>query len=85
MKILHREYGDHVRIVGICDGTASAEDPAGLNMAELLRLVHASLPLDQFHPSKLGPKTTFMKTDTYEGVRLRNTMHNRSFQYKLQV
>ncbi|POM61881.1 NAD-specific glutamate dehydrogenase, partial [Phytophthora palmivora] len=27
IKILHREYGDNLRIVGICDGTGVIEDP----------------------------------------------------------
>ena len=39
LKILHREYGGMVRVVGMADGSGCAEDPAGLDMAELLRLV----------------------------------------------
>ena len=45
LKILSRDYGDNVRVVGLADGTASAEDPDGLPMSELLRLADASLPL----------------------------------------
>jgi len=33
MKILIREYGDNVKIVGVCDHSGSAEDPNGLNHA----------------------------------------------------
>ena len=38
INILNREYGENVVIVAIADGTGCAEDPAGLPMAELLRL-----------------------------------------------
>ena len=36
---MHREFGLNARIVGIADGTGSAEDPVGLDLIELLRLV----------------------------------------------
>ena len=44
LKILHREYGSMVRVVGMADGSGCAEDPQGLPMAELLRLFDAGLP-----------------------------------------
>lgn len=74
IKILHREYGSNAQIVGICDGTAVIEDVAGLDMTELLRLVEAELPLKDYDATKGG---LFLTTDTPEGVRKRNSMHNR--------
>jgi glutamate dehydrogenase len=38
IKILVREYGDNVKIVGIADHSGCAEDPEGLNHDELLQL-----------------------------------------------
>ncbi|KUF97407.1 Ankyrin repeat [Phytophthora nicotianae] len=78
IKILHREYGTNLRVVGICDGTGVIEDPQGLDMGELLRLVDESLPLSSFDDSKIT-SATGVKHDisTAEGIRARNTMHNR--------
>ncbi|KAI9996777.1 hypothetical protein PInf_000039 [Phytophthora infestans] len=78
IKILHREYGTNLRVVGICDGTGVIEDPQGLDMGELLRLVDESLPLSSFDDSKIA-SATGIKHDisTAEGIRARNTMHNR--------
>jgi glutamate dehydrogenase len=39
IKILRREYGDQVKVVGLADATGCAEDPGGLDMDELMRLV----------------------------------------------
>lgn len=39
IKILRREYGDQVKILGLADATGCAEDPEGLDMDELMRLV----------------------------------------------
>ena len=47
LKILHREYGDHVKVVGMADGSGCAEDPEGLPMGELLRLFDRALPLSR--------------------------------------
>lgn len=77
IKILARDYGPRARVVGLADGTAVVEDPAGLDMTELLRLVDGSLPLAQFNPAALSPKGQFHTTEEEEGIRLRNTMHNR--------
>ncbi|KAI9981659.1 hypothetical protein PInf_009415 [Phytophthora infestans] len=77
IKILHREYGDNVHIVGICDGTGVIEDPQGLDMPELLRLVHESLPLSSFDESKVSSKGIKHDINTQEGIRARNSMHNR--------
>ncbi|KAE8907792.1 hypothetical protein PF003_g8239 [Phytophthora fragariae] len=78
IKILHREYGSNLRVVGICDGTGVVEDPQGLDMGELLRLVDESLPLSSFDASKISAATG-VKHDinTAEGIRARNSMHNR--------
>ncbi len=77
IKILVREYGDNVRIVGIADGSGSGEDPDGLDHQELLRLVEASMPIAQFDRTRLGPRGRVTALDEPDGVRLRNTMHNR--------
>ncbi|CAI5728485.1 unnamed protein product [Peronospora effusa] len=77
INILHREYGNNVRIVGICDGTGVIEDPQGLDMQELLRLVHESLPLSSFDESKVAASGVKYDINTQEGVRARNSMHNR--------
>lgn len=77
LKILHRDYGECVRVVGMADGTAAAEDPDGLPMEELLRLFHASLPLAELETSLLGPNGVVTLADTAAGAAARNTMHNR--------
>ena len=77
LKILHRNYGDNVRVVGICDGTATLEAPKGLDMQELLRLVEEARPLCDFDDAGAGAGVRFARADTPEGVHARNTMHNR--------
>jgi len=77
MKILIREYGDNVKIVGVCDHSGSAEDPNGLNHAELMRLFEAAECISNFDKSKLSSQGDLHLVDTEEGVRMRNTMHNR--------
>ena len=72
--ILNREYGDNVKVVGIADGTGVAEDPEGLDMKELLRLVAASEPISSFDRAKLGKDGVLMDVSTPEGVQRRNTM-----------
>lgn len=77
IKIMHREYGQNARIIGIADGSGVGEDPEGLNHEELLRLVKAELPISFFDRSKLGPKGRIVSLTEPDGVRLRNTLHNR--------
>ena len=77
LKILNREYGDNAKVVGIADGTGCAEDPNGLYWPELLRLVENNLPIDQFDTSKLGESGAVHTVDSEEGVKARNSMHNR--------
>jgi glutamate dehydrogenase len=77
IKILHRDYGDNARIVGIADGSGCGEDPDGLNVGELLRLVDKSLPIGDFDRTKLGARGRVVTINDPDGVPLRNTMHNR--------
>merc|ERR1712088_396273 len=42
-----------------------------------MRLFHAGLPIGDIDPSKLGPKGQLYGLDSEEGVRKRNSMHNR--------
>jgi glutamate dehydrogenase len=75
--ILFREYGDNAKIVGLCDHTGSLEDPNGLDREELTRMVKDSVPLNEFDTSKLSSEGRFHSVDNEEGLRMRNTMHNR--------
>ncbi len=77
LRILHREYGENAKVVGIADGSGSAEDPDGLDHGELMRLFGLALPIAHFDPSKLGPRGRIVSLNEPDGVRLRNTMHNR--------
>lgn len=53
IKILNREYGDACLIVGVADGTGSAEDPEGLSHSELLRLFEKGLPIVEYRFNKV--------------------------------
>mmetsp|Transcript_27165 Transcript_27165/g.55373 ORF Transcript_27165/g.55373 Transcript_27165/m.55373 type:complete len:1060 (-) Transcript_27165:115-3294(-) len=76
--IMHREYGDNCKVVGIADGFGVAEDPNGLNMTELLRLVKEGLPITSFDKSKLTAQGVMLDTDVdKEGMERRNTMWSR--------
>lgn len=81
VKFLHRDYGDNVRVVGMADGTAVVEDPEGLDMDELIRMLEEELPLSEYSKAHtLSAKGLFKViggTDDVEALRLRNTMHNR--------
>lgn len=77
LKILHREYGTHPRIVGIADGAGALEDPEGLAWDELLRLVAEGLPCTAFDPARLGPEGKVASITQPEGLVARNTLHNR--------
>ncbi|MBC24074.1 MAG: hypothetical protein CMJ32_09200 [Phycisphaerae bacterium] len=79
IKILHREYGENAKIIGIADGSGTCEDPAGLDYDELLRLVKKELPIMEFDSSKLSPNGRLIGTEEPEGVQQRNTMHNRVY------
>jgi glutamate dehydrogenase len=77
MKILIREYGPKARIVGVADASGCAEDPAGLDQDELMRLFRAGVPISGFDRARLGPGGALHAADTPEGAKARNTMHNR--------
>jgi glutamate dehydrogenase len=77
LKILIREYGANVKVVGIADHSGCAEDPQGLDHDELLRLFHEGLCIENFEKSKLGTDGVLHTSNTEEGVKARNTMHNR--------
>lgn len=53
IKILNREYGEACLIVGVADGTGSAEDPEGLSHQELLRLFEEGLPISKYRFKKV--------------------------------
>jgi len=77
MKILMREYGENAKIIGIADASGCAEDPDGLDHGELARLVNQVLSIEHFDPKKLSSKAVLHKVDTAEGIKARNSMHNR--------
>ena len=77
LQILMREYGDNAKIVGIADHSGCAEDPDGLNHDELQRLVRSSQCIAHFSSAKLGSRGVLHTVDTAEGVKARNSMHNR--------
>jgi glutamate dehydrogenase len=77
LKILDREYGSMVRVVGMADGSGCAEDPQGLPMAELLRLFELGLPLCDLRAEQLGPQGAFHSAEHADGAAKRNSMHNR--------
>jgi glutamate dehydrogenase len=78
LRILNREFGDRVRVVGIADGSGSAEDPDGLAMEELLRLVGDSAPIADFDAARLGPKGQVLPLESGPGALVaRNTLHSR--------
>eukprot|EP00924_Labyrinthula_sp_SR-Ha-C_P007237 maker-scaffold_8-augustus-gene-13.60-mRNA-1 protein AED:0.03 eAED:0.05 QI:0/0/0/1/1/1/2/0/1023 len=76
LKILHREYGDKCRVVGIADGTGCVENPSGIAWSELLRLANSDLPLSEFS-SEADSESEKYTLEKAAGVQKRNTMHNR--------
>lgn len=77
IKILHREFGENARIVGIADGSGCAEDPEGLAYPELLRLVEAGLPIADFSRDHLSAHGQVIDLSDPEGHHRRNTLHER--------
>lgn len=77
LKILYREYGENAKVVGIADHSGCAEDPNGLNWEELLRLVNDNLSCEHFDPAALSEEGVVHTVDSEEGVKARNSMHNR--------
>lgn len=77
INIMIREYGINVKVVGIADHSGCAEDPDGLNHEELLRLFKEGLCISNFDASRLSLMGVLHTCDTEEGIKARNTMHNR--------
>jgi len=77
LRILFRDYGSNVKVVGIADGSGCAEDPEGISHSELLRLFEAGAPIGELDRNSLSPGGVLKLADTEEGARMRNTMHNR--------
>jgi len=77
MRILFRDYGSNVKIVGVADGSGCAEDPAGLSHSEMMRLFKEGLPIGDLDTSTLGSQGRMLLADSEEGIRMRNSMHNR--------
>ena len=64
LKLLDQYYGENAHLVGICDGTATIEDPEGIDMSEILRLVEEDLPLSSFREERAGSSTTFVRSSS---------------------
>ena len=77
LKILIRDYGENVKVVGIADHSGCAEDLEGLDHDELLRLVNNNLSIVNFSEDKLSSHGIVHSVETDEGFKARNSMHNR--------
>jgi glutamate dehydrogenase len=77
IKIAIREFGAHVRIVGVADGLGCAEDPRGLDHGELLRLVDENRAIVAFDRRKLSADGRVAIAAEPDGARARNELHNR--------
>ncbi|MFH1915314.1 MAG: NAD-glutamate dehydrogenase domain-containing protein [Pseudomonadota bacterium] len=77
VRILFREYGENARIVAMTDGHGAAFDPAGLDHAELLRLMDTGGRIKDFDTALLCGEGAFVvTTGDPDGVRIRNDLHN---------
>lgn len=77
MRLMFETYGANARVVAVSDGHGAAWDPAGLDPAELLRLIDVQRSISAFDPARLRGEGAWVATaDTPEGVRRRNTLHN---------
>lgn len=74
IKMLCNDYGRLVKFVGIADGSGVAEDPLGLDHAELLRLVREELPISCFSKSRLSPRGQILSVEETAGAKARNEM-----------
>ena len=77
IKILHKDYGERGKILGIADGSGTLEDPDGIHMSELVRLAELGLGVSHFKKECLGQRGSLQLTDSPEGLVSRNTLHNR--------
>jgi glutamate dehydrogenase len=79
LKVLHREYGEKARVVAMSDGHGAAFDPEGLDWEELLRLADEEKDICAFDSARLKGEGALVSCILHEdGVRLRDTMHNRA-------
>ncbi|WP_285905486.1 NAD-glutamate dehydrogenase domain-containing protein [Pseudodesulfovibrio pelocollis] len=77
VRILFREYGENARIVAMTDGHGAAYDPAGLDHAELLRLMDTGRRTADFDTALLRGEGAFVvPVGDPDGVRIRNDLHN---------
>jgi glutamate dehydrogenase len=77
IKILHREYGEHARIVGIADGSGSARRP---RRARPRRAPAPRRALDAhraFDPARSSAPAGGDPRRRARGRAMRNTLHNR--------
>eukprot|EP00466_Bigelowiella_natans_P013511 jgi/Bigna1/40131/e_gw1.39.81.1 len=77
LKILNRDYGDNTKVLGMVDHRACVEDPEGLNMEELLRLVDNDLDLSHFDEKRLSSSGSLHTRSTADGRAMCDSMHNR--------
>lgn len=74
---LFARYGDRAKVLAVSDGHGAAYDPAGLDPAELARLVAAETSITGFDPARLsGPEAFVLSADTREGAKARASLHN---------
>lgn len=74
LKILHRDFRDTAKVLGVADGMGVAEDPEGLDLDELVHLFNAAQPISEFDQSKLSKDGLVLKASTEEGLSRRNSM-----------
>ena len=79
LKIIHREFGERVSVVGIADGSGCLEDESGLCWKELLNLVEKSLPVSEFDSALLGVSGRKRLVDDPDGAVQRDSMHHRVY------
>ena len=81
LMILYREYKENARVVSISDGFGAAYDPAGLDWAELKRLVKESKSIVEFDKKKLSkdPEAFLIAADSNENIKKRNEIYRRVY------
>jgi glutamate dehydrogenase len=77
MLQLFARYGARAKVLAVSDGHGAAYDPAGLDAAELSRLVAAERPITGFDPARLsGPQAFVASADTPAGAKIRASLHH---------
>lgn len=78
LRILRREHAARCRVVAISDGTGLAEDPAGLDWDELVRLADAGQGIAAYAPARLrSTEGRVLAVSDAASERARNTLHER--------